>query len=294
MPAAIIGAAIVAILLLLGRRLGARLARKQVHDRVFTAPPMGLARPSDCGLAYEQLTVPLAGRQLRAWLVPAPSPVAAVLLFHGQNDALSSLVAAIDRLRRHDITVMAFNYSGHGESTGTATIEGVRADCAAAYAVFRARTAPGPAFVLGYSLGAAVLLDALQHHALDVDGVILASPFSSIREVAVADGMPRWLAWVVPGVYNNVRAVAAVRPPLLIVQSETDGTFPLSMAKQIQAANPRSELRVVPTPRHAEVLAAPEAIGTRADAYWGEVVGFIERHAAACSRPGARTRPPKA
>jgi pimeloyl-ACP methyl ester carboxylesterase len=279
MQGVVIGFLLIGMLLLVGVIAVPHLARKRVHAGVFTAPSLGSARPSDLGLAYEQLSIPLTDHVLQAWFVPAPQAIASVLFFHGQNDALSSLVAAIDRLHHHQLAVMVFNYSGHGESTGRPTIERVRADSAAAYALFRAKVAPGTRYALGYSLGAAVLLDALRHHAMDVDGIILASPFSSIRAVVVADGLPVWLSFVVPDVYNNVRAIASVACPVLIVHSETDGTFPLSMAQQLQAANPATELSVVASPRHAEVLASPAAVGDRADVYWQAIFGFIKKPA---------------
>lgn len=279
MPNLVIGVMLIGILLLLGVIAVPHLARRRIHAHLFTAPPLGSARPSDLGLAYQQLTIPLADRLLHAWFVPAPQPIASLLLFHGQNDALSSLVAAIDRLHQQQLTVMVFNYSGHGASTGRPTIERVRADSAAAYALFRAKVASGPKFVLGYSLGAAVLLDALRHHAMDVDGVILASPFSSVRAVAVADGMPVWLSAIVPDVYNNVQALAAVAYPVLIVHSETDGTFPLNMAHQMHAASPATELVVVASPRHTEVLASAATIGDRAEAYWQAIFRFIKKPA---------------
>jgi pimeloyl-ACP methyl ester carboxylesterase len=263
-----------------------RVGRDRIHANVFTSPAMGPERPSDLGLAFETLTIPVADRTLQAWFVPAPQAVASVLLFHGQNDALSSWVAALQRLHHQRISALVFNYSGHGDSTGAPTIERVRADSAAAYAVFRAKAAGGPAYLLGYSFGAAVLLDALRHHAMDADGVILASPFSSVRDVAIADGMPRRLAWLIPNYYNNVRAVASVPCPVLIVQSETDGTFPLSMARQVHAANPAAELSVAPSPRHAEVLASPALVGDRADAYWEAIARFIR------TRHGPRRRTP--
>jgi pimeloyl-ACP methyl ester carboxylesterase len=231
-------------------------------------------------MAYQEITIPLANRQLHAWFVPAAHARAAVLLFHGQNDALSSLVAAIQRLHQQQLSVMVFNYSGHGASTGQPTIEGVRADSAAAYACFQTHVPSGPRFVLGYSLGAAILLDALCHHAWDVTGVILASPFASIRAVAVTDGLPPWLAWIVPDVYNNVCAIVAIPQPVLIVHSETDGTFPLGMAHQIQANARMAELVVVPSPMHAEVLASPTTIGDRADAYWQALFQFIAKQTA--------------
>jgi pimeloyl-ACP methyl ester carboxylesterase len=290
MPNLVLGVMLIALLLLLGGIVGPRLARKRVQAHLFTAPPLGSARPADLGLAYQQLTIPLSDHQLQAWFVPASQPIASLLLFHGHNDALSSLVAAIARLHQQQLTVMVFNYSGHGESTGRPTIERVRADSAAAYALFRAKVAPGPTFVLGYSLGAAVLLDALRHHAMDVDGVILASPFSSVRAVAVADGLPVWLSLIIPDVYNNVQALAAVAYPVLIVHSETDGTFPLSMAQQMHAAGPATELAVVASPRHAEVLASPATIGDQAEAYWQAIFGFIKQHAAENPNPGGPTR----
>lgn len=255
-----------------------RLARQRIHANVFTGPPLGSTRPSDVGIDYEQLMIPVGNHHVHAWFIPVSQPVASVLLFHGQNDALSSLVTAIARLHQQHFTVMVFNYSGHGESTGKPTIEGVRADCIAAYSIFCKKVTSEARYLLGYSLGAAVLLDAFCHYPMEVRGIILASPFSSIRDVIQADGMPRWLLWVIPNVYNNVHALAAARCPVLIVHSETDGTFPLSMAHQLHAANPAAEFRVVATPKHSEVLASFDVIGDHADAYWEAIFHFIQKH----------------
>jgi uncharacterized protein len=275
MDGRVIGSVVIALLLLSAVWIGSRLARRRVHATMFVAPPLGAARPSDYGIAYDELFLPLADRVLHAWFAPAADARAAVLFFHGQNDALSSLVAVIDRLHQHQITVMVFNYSGHGKSTGRPTIETVRADCAAAYAEFQARVGSASQYAIGYSLGAAVVLDAIRHHAMKLDGLVLASPFASIRAVAVADGLPRWLAGVVPDVYNNVRAIAEVPCRVRIVQSATDGTFPLWMAQALQDANPAADLHVVASPLHAEVLAASGTIGDRANAYWQAIIDFI-------------------
>jgi hypothetical protein len=42
-----------------------------------------------------------------------------------------------------------------------------------------------------------------------------------------------WLEWIVPDVYNNVRAIVAIPQPVLIVHSETDGTFPFSTVRLV-------------------------------------------------------------
>lgn len=265
-----------ALLVLSGVVVVRKLARRRIHATLFTAPRMTSARPSDAGLDYEQIAIPLADRTLQAWFSQSPDALASVLFFHGQDDALSSLVNVFDRLRRERCTVMAFNYSGHGNSTGTPTVENVRADCVAALEMFLSRADAGPKIVLGYSLGAAVLLDVLSHHDVRVDGVVLASPFASVRAVAIADGVPAWMSFIVPDVYNNTRAIASIQTPVLIVHSMTDGTFPISMAQEIHAAAQTSELCIVASPSHEDVIAAPIE-REDADAYWQAIFRFISR-----------------
>lgn len=266
-----------AILLLIGVVAARRLAGRRVHATVFTAPRMTSARPSDMGVDYEQIAITVDDRTLQAWFSQSSDAIAAVLFFHGQDDALSSLVNVFARLHRERCAVMAFNYTGHGDSTGTPTVERVRSDCVAMFEVFLSRISQGPKIVLGYSLGAAVLLDVLSHHDLRVDGIVLASPFASVRAVAIADGMPAWLSFIIPDVYNNVRAAASIRSPILIVHSTSDGTFPISMAKNIHEVAPSSELCIVARPSHEGVIATPAETGDDADEYWQAIFRFIKQ-----------------
>lgn len=242
----------------------------------FITKPLGPQRPSDQGVAYQAISIPSGDRKLAAWWVPADGARAAVLVWHGQNEALSDWTHAIKRLHDDGLSVLVFDYSGHGDSTGKPSVEYLRQDSAAAVTAFDQRAGERPRYLLGYSMGAAVMLDYLRDHPVASQGVILASAWSSIREVAMASGdLPAALAWMVPDEYDNGRALAAVTAPLLIVHSRSDGRFPIAMAESNHAAQPASRLVITETPGHSEFLADPAVMRGAADEFWNAVVGFM-------------------
>ncbi|HKC52889.1 MAG TPA: alpha/beta fold hydrolase [Myxococcota bacterium] len=242
----------------------------------FITKPLGPQRPSDQGVAYEAISIASGDRSLAAWWVPGDEARAAVLVWHGQNEALSDWTHAIKRLHDVGLSVLVFDYSGHGDSTGKPSVECLRQDSGAAVAAFDQRAGDRPRYLLGYSMGAAVMLDYLRDHPVASRGVILASAWSSIREVALASGdLPAVLAWMVPDEYDNGRALAAVTAPLLIVHSRSDGRFPIAMAESNHAAQPASRLVITDTPGHSDFLADPALMRGTADQFWGAVLGFM-------------------
>jgi len=61
----------------------------------FITKPLGPQRPSDQGVAYEAISIASGDRSLAAWWVPGDEARAAVLVWHGQNEALSDWTHAI-------------------------------------------------------------------------------------------------------------------------------------------------------------------------------------------------------
>ncbi len=254
------------------------VSRQQFRKSTFQTSEMGPERPSDVGLDYEASNIEIGDRTLRAWWVPAENAVGAVLVFHGQNEALSDWVPAIARLNDNDLSVFVFDYSGFGESEGDPSVQTLREDSEAAFKVFQKRAPDGPIYLLGYSLGAGVLIDAMNHHDLTSDAIVLASPFSSIRDVAVEEGaVPGFLSAVVPDAYNNVTGARSINVAMRIVHSETDGRFRVQMAQEVAEAAPNAEIVIVPTPRHSEFLASPDEIGDSADRFWSAVLEAMTR-----------------
>lgn len=250
--------------------IGKRAARELiVPARADTTTPQSL------GVPYADLTLRSGDHAIHAWWVRAPaldSAGPAVLLFHANRSTLSEQAGIQQVLYRAGISSLAFDYSGFGTSEGEPTPAALRQDARAAFAAFAdsARIA-GRRVLLGTSLGAAVLLDAIAELQTSADGVVLVGAFTSARDVAVRTGRaPRLARLLVPNLYDNVEAVRRLTRPLLIVHGEQDEVFPIDHAERLLEAAPVAK-RMVRLDRggHAAYLSS--------DADWVPVIDFIKR-----------------
>jgi alpha-beta hydrolase superfamily lysophospholipase len=110
----------------------------------------------------------------------ADNPKAVILALHGMNDYAHAFEGLGEFLSREAaISVYAYDQRGFGRSPdfgrwpGEATL---KADLRAAIAAARAENPDLPLFILGHSMGAAVVLAAAEDGPLDVAGAIIASP----------------------------------------------------------------------------------------------------------------------
>jgi alpha-beta hydrolase superfamily lysophospholipase len=202
---------------------------------------------------------------------PAP-PAPAVLLFHGNRTSLAQQAGVQQVLYRAGISSLAFDYSGFGTSAGSPDPDALRQDARAAVAAFNdSAKSASRRILLGTSLGAAVLLDAITDLEPGCDGVVLVGPFTSARDLAVLRGRaPRWLAWLVPDLYDNIAAIRHLTKPVLIVASVRDSVFPIAGADQLfaAAAEPKRLARLEHT-GHDAYLATDES--------WRPVIAFIRQ-----------------
>lgn len=265
------GAGIVVVVL---AAIGARaLIGRRAEAALFRPAPAGSRTPADAGLTYSAFRIPRGDHTLEAWLVSGgDSARSAVLLFHGNGSALADQVPVLQVLAQHGVTAMAFDYSGYGTSGGRPSIDQLRGDAIAAVRAFTDSTGSLARYALGTSLGAAVLLSAIDSVQPDLDGVILVGAFASGRRAAVDAGkVPQALAFLVPDVYDNVAAVGRLSRPLLIVHSVEDRVVPIGEAERLlgAAAGPKQFARL-PAGGHDAYLA------TNAD--WSPVLRFIGAH----------------
>jgi len=267
------------------------VGRRAAGEMIVPAPA-DTTTPQSAGVPYAALLLPSGDHTIRAWWVrgrtvdstrsarPAPSASSAfaasvapaVLLFHTNRSSLSQQVGVQQVLYRAGVSSLAFDYSGFGGSGGSPSPAALRRDARAAYLAFAdsARTA-SRRVLLGTSLGAAVLLDAITDLEAGVDGIVLVGAFASARQAAVRSGRaPRLLAWLVPDLYDNLAAVRRVTKPLLIVHSAQDEVFPIADAEQLLAAarGPKRLLRL-DRGAHASYLSTA--------AEWAPVIAFIKQ-----------------
>ena len=250
-----------------------RFAFMAVERRGLIGSANGPETPATFGAPFERLNLASGDRKLDAVLVRAPADTApALLIFHGTAEAVSFWADTQALLYRHGVTSMVFDYSGFGQSTGKPTVAHLAEDADSAYAAFVRQVGPRERhYVLGYSLGTGVVFDAVGHFAPPPAGVVFVASYSSARDGAVAFGLiPKWATFLLPDLWNNVRDTRLVRQPLLVMQSDADQLFPVSMAKAVyDAATVPKQMVVLHGYRHEDGHQRPT------EEYWAPVVRFV-------------------
>ncbi len=231
---------------------------------IFPAPKAyEKTTPADSGLAFENLHIPVVGRDyLHAWWVPAASPSKNVLLvFHGNGYVLEEMVGGeIETLHEIGADLLLIDYRGYGSSSAvTPNEKTIKADADAALNdLLHERKVPKRhIFLFGRSIGsgpAAYLASTNPGLA----GLILASPFSSIDDAATAVWYSRLfpVGLLLRTHFDTLSRIRAVHIPLLIVSGTADTLTPARMASQIfeQAHQPK-QIYYVPRAGHNDLLA---------------------------------------
>src|SRR5256885_215417 len=202
----------------------------------------GPATPETVGLKYERIKVPSGQRQLDGYLVRAPSSAKkpmAILIFHGVKETVSDWVTAQRFLHDDGVSSMVFDYSGHGDSSKPGTFQNLNEDAVAAYSFFVSHFPHATQLcILGHSMGNGPMLAAIAHYNPAPTRVVIANPFTSLRDEGAQRGTWRIVLWLIPDVWNNVENVAHVRSPVAVVHSDTDTVIPIAMGKRVFAAAP--------------------------------------------------------
>lgn len=253
-----------------------RSAQRRVERATLVTKPARNFTPTDAGIPFTRVWVEHNGRRLEAWLVrgaDSNEANAAVFIAHGTGETLSDWVHVQALLRRHGISSFVFDYSGFGNSTGKPSARSLEDDLLAAYTVFSGLLPTTTRRVaLGFSLGSGVVLATQDRLQPPIDAIIVASAFSTARKAALRRRFfPGILAYLAPdSLWNNVAAARRVKVPLLVVHSDADRAFPLSMARAIADASgqPKS-LHIQHGFPHNSLYASVT------DAQWAGIVAFI-------------------
>ncbi len=215
------------------------------------------------------------GSHMRGWLyrakqVEGSNSVAAqpfVLFFYGSNEDLAHEEARLAWLRDSlHVNAVCFDFPGYGFSTGRVSVKATRDVALEEYDFVHdhlAMQGPGTAFspprivAYGWSLGTGLAVHVAAERS--VAGLILQAPPASADEMAAWSSqhdvprLARGLAKVtidaaVQPIYENVREIAKVPSPLLVVQGAEDDVVPIAQGREVFAASPARQKRFVEVP----------------------------------------------
>lgn len=233
------------------------------------------ATPADVGLPFERVSIPSSDRQLDGFLVRAEAscqPALALLIFHGRGETIADWIGVQKFLHGKCVSSLAFDYSGHGRSSPPGTIDNMNEDSVAALDAFlKLFPAAGRRCLLSHSLGGGPMLYAATRGNAKPDCVIVASPFSSLRDIAIRGGAPEQVMLKLPDAWNNVEATRSLPIPLLWVHSRADKTVPIDLGQRVYDAKPEAKAAemIDGFDHNAIYKEMPDAI-------WAPILGFAK------------------
>jgi fermentation-respiration switch protein FrsA (DUF1100 family) len=233
------------------------------------------ATPTEAGLKHDEIRFQAEdGVPLHGWWIPAPRrPAAAhVLLCHGNAGNIGDRVLHAKLLSDAGLDVFLFDYRGYGRSEGAPDEEGTYRDARAALAALlkQAGVDHGRIVYVGESVGGAVAL-ALALEAPPL-GLVLQSAFTCIRDMCRLH-YPVIPAALVPDAYPNLRRVAELRSPLLVIHGDRDDIVPVGHGRALfEAARAPKRVEIVRGAGHNDLIEAMGASYGTTIAEWARAL----------------------
>lgn len=189
------------------------------------------------------------GVRISAMHFPAPGARYTLLFSHGNAEDIGDNLDFFRALNRAGFSVFAYDYRGYGTSEGTPTEQGAYRDEEAAYRylVDVLKLPPERIVAHGRSVGSGPAVDLASNHP--VGGLIIESGFTSAFTVVT-----RWTILPIDK-FNNVRKIAQVRAPVLIIHGTDDEVISHRHALALYARAPEPKKLVsIEGARHNDLL----------------------------------------
>lgn len=179
------------------------------------------------------------GAQALAWVIPAEhnedsaAPAIWAIFFHGAGSNISHYWRRYMQFNRLGLSVLAPEYTGYGERTGTPSEEALRADALAAYRYLQdSRGVPAERILLyGFSLGSGVAIDLASR--VDAGALVVEGAFVSAWE----QGARRYpffpVRLLMRNRFDSNEKISGVRMPVLFVHGRGDRNVPIEHARRL-------------------------------------------------------------
>ncbi len=178
------------------------------------------------------------GVTLHAWFASVDTPLATLLISHGNGGNISHRSELMRRLLRTGFNVLMYDYRGYGKSEGSPDEEGVYKDGRAAfdYVLTLHGVDPKRIVLWGTSLGGAVAIDVATHRP--AAALILESTFSSAKDLArsVYPFLPA--RFFLRSQFNSIDKIRNITIPVLSMHGNRDAIIPFALGRKLfDAAN---------------------------------------------------------
>ncbi len=177
---------------------------------------------------------------------------------HGNGTDVEAKSVRLSALAQEwQVTIVSWEYPGYGPRAATETCSAhrMRQDVVALYNYIKRewKVPDREIFSYGHSLGSgpAVYLTATMPL---MGGLILQSPYTSIRDVAASK--VHWaLASLCPAVFDNASEIAHVVTPILFIHGQCDNVIPFTHSQQLAVLahrSPSKRVHLCPQSTHNE------------------------------------------
>jgi uncharacterized protein len=206
----------------------------------FIFPVHAVGSPPPLARGSERLRVATPDGQTLHWvhIPPSRDPASPKLLIlgFGGNAWNGEDVAAFLHEIHPEAHVVTFHYRGYRPSTGKASAEALLADGPLVLKAAVDKVQPDRTVVVGFSIGSGV--GASLSRERDVAGLILVTPFDSLRKVARS-----LYPWLPVGLFfhhemDAAGALAGSQVPVAIIAAESDEIIPRSRTDALRTIVP--------------------------------------------------------
>ncbi|MDO9516096.1 MAG: alpha/beta hydrolase [Syntrophales bacterium] len=196
--------------------------------------------------------------------LPNPGAAYTILYSHGNAEDLGNIREVLNQFHQHGFSVIAYDYSGYGTSSGKPSEDASYADISAVYeyAVREIGLRPENILLIGRSVGGGPSLDLAVRKT--VGGLILESSFvSAFRVVTTVPLFP-------VDKFNNLNKIKALSCPVLVIHGKQDSIIPFWHGERLyDEANPPKMKFWVDAARHNDVM------WSAGKEYWDTVERFV-------------------
>jgi pimeloyl-ACP methyl ester carboxylesterase len=246
------------------------LMREQIV-RFLLYPAPSIKVPSRPPEPLMNMTVLVSEKlQIQCWYCLNDTHQPWLIFFHGNGENLQTiwLAGIFDNFEKLGINYLAVEYPGYGNSIGTAQEKFLLESAQAVVEKVQTEFHPESIVLFGWSLGAAVAIQTADNHPPNLNGLILASPWLSLKAIA-KEHYPDWLVnLLLTEKYDSFAIASQIALPVLVIHGSRDEIIPVQHGRRLSQQFPRLiQMLEIPQAHHGDLLAYPQV--------WQSIAEFI-------------------